>query len=165
MGSMPAILSPPSPCSRRPKSKPYASRRRQQQRSHHPFDDLPWVDALNSPATNDLWDIADISQIPDKRRKRASATSAAPDLIQSPPPRETFSSNRPPTSRPTTPLSRFIPSKVIFHNLMPVLCEFDPSNNHDDLDDATTHDNLRNPCTSISPLQPSFFHLLSPRLK
>ncbi|KAG6861664.1 hypothetical protein C0995_013666 [Termitomyces sp. Mi166 len=157
-----------SPCTRR-RPKPYSTRRRTSHRPTrptepipiHPFDQLPWIAALDATPSG-LWDIADLSQIPDSSVRRPKmqvmTRRAPPDLIQTPPranspspPCDIPALSRAVTSRPTTPLSRFIPSRVLFHNLMPVLCE----SSNDDLG----HD----PCTS-SPLQPSFFHLLSPRL-
>ncbi|KAH0584395.1 hypothetical protein H2248_009934 [Termitomyces sp. 'cryptogamus'] len=102
------------PTSTRRRTKPYSSRRRPAVRGplpDHPFDALPWLAALDATPSSALADIADLSQIPDPRRP-------VPDLVQTPPPCPST-----PPSRPTTPPSRFVPSRVRFHNLMPVLCD------------------------------------------
>ncbi|KAG6840190.1 hypothetical protein C0991_008354 [Blastosporella zonata] len=131
----------PHPCTTRRRAKPYSTRRRSSQRATaiHPFDQLPWIGTLDR-APDSLDDIADLSQIPDPPSspsvRRPTARPPLPDLIPSPPPRVApsrpssplcdtppFLLRLPSNSRPTTPLSRFLPSRVLFHNLMPVLCE------------------------------------------
>lgn len=119
-------------CTRR-RTKPYSIRRRTLHAPEplpviHPFDQLPWIPALDATPC-DRWDIADLSQLPDSR-PGLIARRLLPDLIQTPPARPSTPPPPPqppcdthPHPRPTTPLSRFVPSRVLFHNLMPVLCE------------------------------------------
>ncbi|KAG6810298.1 hypothetical protein H0H92_012522, partial [Tricholoma furcatifolium] len=148
---------PPQP---RRRAKPYSNRRRAKRATDpipkpvHTFDQLPWISALDTPSTS-LWDIADLSQLPDPPSSpsiRRPRRPPPPDLIQSPPPKPSMSSRapsppcdtpfvaRPVISRPTTPLSRFIPSRVLFHNLMPVLCESPYDNSpHDKFNKIYSH--------------------------
>ncbi|KAF8201695.1 hypothetical protein BJ912DRAFT_513200 [Pholiota molesta] len=115
----------------------------------HAFDDLPWIATLDAaPELLNPWDIADLSLISDSseplsssgpgpvRRRKTSLrsspiTSAKNNHSPGPsPPRETFI---PPAQFvSTTPTrSRFIPSRVLFHNLMPVVsCDFGPERSH-----------------------------------
>ena len=118
----------------------------------HPFDQLPWISALEAtPRSLSPWDIADLSQIADPfspgpiRRRKTSLRSNPMALPPTPtPPTQrsddvswaagsTLPSNDTPISRSQTPPPRFTPSRVLFHNLMPVYndqprdCTFTPS--------------------------------------
>ncbi|KAG6895329.1 hypothetical protein C0992_001870 [Termitomyces sp. T32_za158] len=118
-------------------------------RAPHPFDSLPWLPLLDAtPSDRDVWDLADLSQLPDKPPVLI-ARRPFPDLVQTAPLRPS-TPQPPPPSTPTplpTPLSlplplplplppcdtrcpttpraraRFVPARVLFHNLMPVLCD------------------------------------------
>ncbi|KAF5386919.1 hypothetical protein D9615_001923 [Tricholomella constricta] len=147
----------------RRRSKPYPTplhRRRPSSRSSchpepapiHAFDQLPWITALDAapPDHFDIWDIADLSQLPDPPTsncsnpalvRRRKTSPRATELIPSSPLLHLTSSlserrsNTPlcdtsvpspapvrvDTSRPHTPRPRFNPSRVLFHHLMPVL--------------------------------------------
>ena len=112
------------PPRRRTKASP--SRRRRlspRAQGHHAFDDLPWLSTLESaPEHTNPWDIADLSLIPDTpssasgpiRRRKTSlrsnpiASDHSPALLL----RDTLPL--------PTPRSRFLPERVLFHNLMPV---------------------------------------------
>ncbi|TFK43008.1 hypothetical protein BDQ12DRAFT_663113 [Crucibulum laeve] len=113
----------------------------------HIFDQLPWISALDStPEQLSPWDLADLSQIPDRttsgpgpvrRRKtllRSSPLRASDDdvptdpswVVSSLPFRETPLRLSSPDALHTTPRSLFNPSRVLFQNLMPVsLDQFD----------------------------------------
>ncbi|KAG6918037.1 hypothetical protein DXG01_016889 [Tephrocybe rancida] len=171
---------PRSTCTRR-RPKPYSTRRRSTQRVNapapaphpiHPFDQLPWISALDAPL-NPLVDLADLSQLPIPEPPSSPSVRPQHNVNRKPP---RFRPRSPPCdtpapapapalppfplrtapSRPSTPLSRFIPARVLFHNLMPVLCESPLNDAH-----CTSSPNS-SPTTSS--LQPSFFQLLSPRL-
>ncbi|GLB35446.1 hypothetical protein LshimejAT787_0210110 [Lyophyllum shimeji] len=126
----------------------------------HAFDKLPWTAALDAAPTHpDIWDIADLSQLPvpaapscvapasgagPVRRRRTSLRSNSISNRTAPLSLSSSCSDQRPctplcdtpfnvpadTSRPQTPLSRFNPSRVIFRHLMPVLC--DPHNDESD---------------------------------
>ncbi|KAF8959097.1 hypothetical protein BDZ97DRAFT_1426170 [Flammula alnicola] len=147
-------ITPPPPASTpvssrtRSKAAAHSARRRRlppriDYTPSHVFDDLPWISTLDTaPEHLNPWDIADLSLISDsfsdplssssgpgpvRRRKTSlrsspiiSAKNGSPG---SSPPRETFFPNSQPVS---TPPSRFIPSRVLFHHLMPVSCDFRP---------------------------------------
>lgn len=102
----------------------------------HAFDDLPWISTLESaPDFVNPWDIADLSLIPDaesspsgpgpvRRRKtslRSNPMNTPPSPSGSPLPTRDTSLLLPPSV--PTPRSHFIPSRVLFHNLMPVSCD------------------------------------------
>ncbi|KAJ7632497.1 hypothetical protein FB45DRAFT_912601 [Roridomyces roridus] len=106
-------------CARRPTrrvSRPRHSKRIVES-TLHPFDRLPWISALDvSPDVLDPIDIADLSQlvVDDEcgaplsgpiRRRRTSLRSSPIALV--------------PKDPDTTPASRFNPSRVLFHDLMP----------------------------------------------
>ncbi|KAG5639500.1 hypothetical protein H0H81_000645 [Sphagnurus paluster] len=150
--SSPRFQIPRSPTPRR-RSKPYASssssshtRRRSSRVPEHPFDRLPWISALDAPPTRlDLCDIADLSQLPIPPATPSCTISPSPRRLRShsrsnqlfPPPslhrphtplRDTQPPVPPPPassdiSRPHTPRPRFAHSRVLFHHLMPVLCD------------------------------------------
>lgn len=164
------IQAPRSSCTPVPRrrTKPYpTTHQRRRPLSHstchpepsvHAFDRLPWIAALNSsPDHYDIWDIADLSQIPMprssipasgpvRRRKTSLRTSLTPtpplpfppphpDRRPTTPPRETAvpfpTSVQGDTSSPKTPpRTRFNPSRVLFRHLMPVLR--DPHNDESD---------------------------------
>jgi hypothetical protein len=132
----------------------------------HPFDQLPWISALEvAPDLLNPWDIADLSQISDplpatippsgpgpvRRRKTSlrsnplaptptpTATSQLPDDSAHPCPAGSIAPFRDTSVYPgSTPRSRFIPSRVLFRNLMPT-CDF--------------HNDEPNNCT-FTPLYP-----------
>ncbi|KAF9533532.1 hypothetical protein CPB83DRAFT_890026 [Crepidotus variabilis] len=109
------------------------------------FDDLPWISTLEAaPELTSPWDIADLSLIPDSPTFESASTSSSPSgpgpvrrrktslrsnpMDNSPPTtttplplRDTFASSSA-SSRLSvpTPRSKFLPSRVLFHNLMPV---------------------------------------------
>lgn len=119
------------------KSGSHALRRRrgvvQRQTPHHPFDQLPWISALDqSPEFTNPWDIADLSLLPPsgllgpvRRRKSSLRSSPMDDPESSPPllPSHLPLSTDDLPSRPTTPEPShpsLLPSAVLFRNLMPV---------------------------------------------
>ncbi|KAH9484003.1 hypothetical protein JR316_0003482 [Psilocybe cubensis] len=132
---------PPTSTSSRRRSKPTTRsvRRRRvnprvESRPTHSFDDLPWISTLDAaPELINPWDIADLSIIPDSHisssglgpvRSRKSSLRSSPiasisNLSPSPPLPLRDTSLFPP-SNVSTPRSRFMPSRVLFHNLMPV---------------------------------------------
>ncbi|KAF4615372.1 hypothetical protein D9613_003222 [Agrocybe pediades] len=142
---------PSSTCSTRRRAKPASSKRRRmaQRVEHHVFDELPWISTLEAgPELINPWDIADLSLIPDaelssgpgpvRRRKtslrsspRSKTYSSSSTSGSSPhysiPTRDTLPLSTPPVP---TPRSRFIPSRVLFHNLMPVACDFRAESPH-----------------------------------
>lgn len=134
-----------SPSRRRTKPGSHSLRRRRPhprvERTSHSFDQLPWISTLESaPEHVDPWNIADLSLIPDPlpidvpesglgpvRRRKTSLrsnplgtndpASDSPSSSESfPPLYDSDTSSFP----PATPASRFIPSRVLFRNLMPV---------------------------------------------
>jgi hypothetical protein len=112
----------------------------------HFFDQLPWISALEAiPDSTSPWDIADLSQIPDPfprpvpasspgpvRRRKSSLRSNPLALPPAPTPSSQFQDDlywAPGSTLPfcdapiactQTPPPRFTPSRVLFHNLMPV---------------------------------------------
>ncbi|KAF9477357.1 hypothetical protein BDN70DRAFT_789922, partial [Pholiota conissans] len=99
----------------------------------HAFDELPWIASLDAePELLNPWDIADLSLISDAdplsssgpgpvRRRKTSLRSSPITAKSHSPARDTFFPPAPQIVSPaTTPRSRFIPSRVLFHNLMPV---------------------------------------------
>jgi len=120
---------------------------------HHAFDELPWISTLESgPELLNPWDIADLSLIRDdadlqpssgpgpvRRRKTslrssprqkssASSSGSSPHHHYSVhTTRDTLLLSTPPVP---TPRSRFIPSRVLFHNLMPISCDFRTESPH-----------------------------------
>jgi len=129
------------------------------------FDNLPWISALeNSADQSSSWDIADLSEItldqtrgpvvpssgpgPVRRRKFLSRSrpliseiDCIPDrLLSESAPLPFYDASGSFASRPRTPLSLIPPSRVRFHNLMPVFLD---SNNDEHA--------LRCNCTSPSP--------------
>jgi len=139
------LPSPPTTSSpqRRSRPSPQSARRRRSTREcrvtpqSHAFDDLPWIASLeSSPDLTNPWDIADLSLLPvpslsellhsgpgPVRRRKTSLRSsplASSKAISLLPIRDT--SLLPSPSLPT-PRSSFIPSRVLFQNLMPVACD------------------------------------------
>lgn len=122
----------------------------------HAFDNLPWISALEAtPDHYSPCDIADLSQFdnffsqsfpvsgPGPIRRRKTSLRANPLSPAQPPMADTFpgdsswaagstlpfcdTPNRfDPLSPRSTPRPRFDPSRILFHNLMPVSC--DPHN-------------------------------------
>lgn len=97
----------------------------------HAFDQLPWISTLQTaPDLTNPWDIADLSLIPDLdsadlpsglgpvRRRKSSLRSNPMDV--SPTPESLPIRDTSPLLSVPTPRSHFIPSRVLFHNLMPV---------------------------------------------
>ncbi|KIM49476.1 hypothetical protein M413DRAFT_21692 [Hebeloma cylindrosporum] len=136
----PPVVSCIPSSSRRRSKKPSRSRRRLPPRvESHAFDDLPWISSLDvSPDLLNPWDIADLSLIPDSDlrsspgpgpvRRRKSSLRSSP--INSTKPSSSPGSALPirdtsllSPSSVSTPPPRFIPSRVLFHNLMPVSCD------------------------------------------
>ncbi|KJA27505.1 hypothetical protein HYPSUDRAFT_52001 [Hypholoma sublateritium FD-334 SS-4] len=108
-----------TPVSSRTRSKAASRRRRLPA-----FDSLPWISTLDAPPELlNPWDIADLSLIADAAlcappgpgpvRRRKTSLRSCP--ITPTKPRETSAQSV------STPPSRFIPSRVLFHNLMPVV--------------------------------------------
>ncbi|PPR03955.1 hypothetical protein CVT26_001160 [Gymnopilus dilepis] len=106
----------------------------------HAFDDLPWISTLDAaPELLNPWDIADLSLLPTNDlpssgpgpvRRRKTSLRSSPVAAKSHPPsspgsplpiRDTSLLSTP--SSVSTPRSRFLPSRVLFHNLMPVSCD------------------------------------------
>jgi hypothetical protein len=126
------------PCSRR-RSKPPARRRRLAPRLDfpppHPFDDLPWISACDAePDLLNPWDIADLSLIPDYHLPSSGPVRTRKSSLRSSPRTSPTSSKNTPSIRDTSllpspasvstpPRPRFLPSRVLFHNLMPVVCD------------------------------------------
>ncbi|KDR81841.1 hypothetical protein GALMADRAFT_15674, partial [Galerina marginata CBS 339.88] len=131
---------------RRSKATSHSLRRRRlaprvECRPSHAFDDLPWISTLDAaPELLNPWDIADLSLIPDssfhdipssgpgpvRRRKtslRSSPIAAKNSTSPSGSPLPLRDTSLLPSPSVSTPRSRFIPSRVLFHNLMPVSCD------------------------------------------
>ncbi|KAF8911170.1 hypothetical protein CPB84DRAFT_1842416 [Gymnopilus junonius] len=146
-----SIIAPPhsqtctSSSRRRSKATSHSTRRRRLAPRipcppSHSFDDLPWISTLDAaPELLNPWDIADLSLIPlddspssgpgPVRRRKTSLRSSPVASSKSHPPispgsplpiRDTSLLSTPSVS---TPRSRFLPSRVLFHNLMPVSCD------------------------------------------
>ncbi|PPQ81233.1 hypothetical protein CVT25_015757 [Psilocybe cyanescens] len=136
---------PPTACasSSRRRSKPTSRSVRRRRlnprvdcRPSHTFDDLPWISTLDAaPEFLNPWDIADLSIIPDSDlsssgpgpvRSRKSSLRSSPIIstknTSSPPslPLPLRDTSLLPSPSVSTPRSRFMPSRVLFHNLMPV---------------------------------------------
>ncbi|TFK27363.1 hypothetical protein FA15DRAFT_701970 [Coprinopsis marcescibilis] len=127
-------LLPTCPSRRRKAVGSHSLRRRRGlprlERQPHPFDQLPWISALNAaPQLSNPWDIADLSLVPEpcsepeaptsgpgpvRRRKSSLRSSPLDDPETRPLPLQIHPLPATPTPTP------FLPSKILFRNLMPV---------------------------------------------
>ncbi|KAJ7774701.1 hypothetical protein B0H16DRAFT_1361784 [Mycena metata] len=91
----------------------------------HPFDRLPWISAMDAiPDAFDLADIADLSQLVVDEPSPAVPPTAGPirrrkTSLRSNPLAPKLHNNLHETT-PHTPLSHYNPSRITFHNLMPL---------------------------------------------